>query len=122
MSDNVYDRAANILREKGWCRERLRMPDGRLCLYGAMVEASGGWIVGDRECIPHTMDWKSSPHYREHEIEWEENKALLEQVCGASIEFWNDVRADNKEHVIDVLEQASAQYEQYMPETDKQTP
>ena len=83
----VLLRAADILRESGWCRYRTRREDGARCAIGAIGEAAAG---SGRKYI-YAYD----------------RMADALGIRDIGIGFWNDRPERTKEQVIEAFERAA---------------
>jgi hypothetical protein len=82
----VLMRAAEIVRERGWCQLDYEDDQGRVCAAGALYAASGD-------------EWPYVAMGRRR----------LAASLGRAVETWNDVPGRTKEEVIEALERAAYQ-------------
>ena len=91
MSDNGDRRAAQLLREKGWCQKAFSETDGSLCILGALT------IADDPDFPPSKHGGLVPPKITAIANEF------LSQL-GIAIWQWNDAPGRTKEQVIALLE------------------
>jgi translation elongation factor EF-Ts len=98
------DAAADVIDEKGWCRNKLKDEQGRMCAQGAVLVAIRGVsqppvlvTVKDRLRMDAAMD--------------ELKRYLALDVDGVqrhvSVRYWNDLLAHTQEEVTDALRRAA---------------
>lgn len=81
-------KAAQIIRERGWCQRVGREADGRVCALGAIAEATRHTIVEVIMCSPVAA-------------------RLRKHISGRTISDWNDEPGRTAGDVIAALETAA---------------
>jgi hypothetical protein len=87
---NPFERALEVLDEKGWTQHRFESSDGRLCILGALAEAQNVSRV---------------------EILFSEQRTFLRSICGEQPQAFNDDPATSEEDVRLLLKHAAAEWE-----------
>lgn len=99
---NVYERAVEAIRERGWCQHALEASNGAVCLLGAYAAAAG--LYNDRGELRYPAP--------------DEERALAKAIRSAgfewrsgSVEPWNDAPDRTVEDVLLVLKHAAVEFD-----------
>ncbi len=79
-------KAADILREYGWCQDAIEHPDGRRCALGAIAMAAR--VLGLKEYF-HA------------------ERAMEKMLPNETVPSWNDAPGRTAEEVIEAMEKAA---------------
>ena len=87
---DVLEAAADVIEERGWCQNFLMSEDGRVCLMGAVIVATG------EDLVPFQTVCGRDPMA-------ERAFGVVEEFLGRWPSVWNDHAAQDKYEVIDLL-------------------
>lgn len=84
LGNAVLARAADVIRERGWCRDAFQNDQGQVCAIGAIRIAVGGDAFG---VGPNWVGMNDAVNVLR-------NRILEETGCHYEIQSWNDAQSD----------------------------
>jgi len=107
---DAYDRAADYIEANGWCRNRLSMPSGEVCIVGATGVAVNPQLVLDHAPVAWGQPaWGEIEHDRQdwYILNLGLDEFIPEDAPYLAIVNWNNMVAKDKFEVIDLLRHAA---------------